>query len=159
MAYTLYPYYWAYRDDWAEILKTNSNADFIFQAFLQSGMAKMVVPVRAGYEKAVMYYLDTGAIVNSNDIITDGEDGLYQAVCDKLELETDDDGNPKIEAEWETRIPSSLVIIQNNSNPLERNGLPCSCPDKDAEANIIGGVKDGETPNQLGVIIDESNIG
>ncbi len=158
MAYTLYPYYWAERNGWGELIRSTSDADFIFQAFLQAGLSKMVVPVRAGYEKAVMFYLDTGIIVDSSAIVTDGEDGLYQSIDAALDMtEYDDEGNPvdpKPEAVWETRIPSSLVIIQKDSNPLDRDGLPCDCKE---EEDVIGGTK-GEGSNLLGVV-EASDIG
>ncbi|MGB1216342.1 MAG: hypothetical protein ACPG5P_00615, partial [Saprospiraceae bacterium] len=157
MAYELYPYSWAGEDQWKGLLGTTSKSDMIFQSFLQSGMAKMVVPVRAGYEKSMMFYLDTGVIWDGDWFVTDGMDGLYQSVSDELQIELNDEGYPVdekdnviIEAKWKTRIPTSLTVIQKYSGTLDDDGLPCACDEK----KTIADTKDGEH-HILGVVLDD----
>src|SRR4029077_692540 len=50
MAYLFYPYYWADKCSWIDLLQESEANDPVFAAFLQSGMARMVVPVRRGFE-------------------------------------------------------------------------------------------------------------
>lgn len=42
ISYIFYPYYWADKCDWADLMKSES-IDTVFQAFLQAGMARVVV--------------------------------------------------------------------------------------------------------------------
>jgi len=122
MAYMFYPYFWAEERTWGDLIKEKSSADYIFQAFLQSGMGRVTVPVRAGYEKAVLYFLDTGKIWLGKGFTLDLNSDLYKSIEQLLVVK---EGVP--EATWLTRIPSALTIIQNDSAPLDENGLPCHC--------------------------------
>lgn len=147
MAYHFLPYYWADEDEWGDLLSINTSTDHIFLAFLQAGMANVVLPVRPGLEKSVAFLLETGKLWRGNGFILDGQDDLYPAIEQHLQIEVDDEGNevayndqkqlvPVIEASWETRVPSTLTIVQDYSNPLEEEGLPCFCdPDRN---NHIG---------------------
>ena len=48
MTYTYYPYFYGAQSRWRKLTQLNDK-DPQFQSFLQSGMAKVVVPVRPGY--------------------------------------------------------------------------------------------------------------
>lgn len=121
MSYHLYPYYWAGEADWHQLIKESSTSDELFQAFLQSGMARVTVPVRMDYEFAVTYLLNTGKVWNSKNVIATGANNpLYLSIADLLKY---DEGKP--EATWHTRIPTALTIIQTDSSPLNDQGLPC----------------------------------
>lgn len=147
MAYNFLPYYWADEDEWGDLLSINTSTDPIFLAFLQAGMANIVLPVRPGLEKSVAFLLETGKLWRGNGFILDGQDDLYPAIEQNLQIELNEEGNeivygefgeqlPVIEATWETRVPSTLTIVQDYSNPLEEEGLPCFCdPDRN---NHIG---------------------
>ena len=41
MSYQFYPYYYASKGEWKKLVKQKEDADPLFQAFLQSGMARM----------------------------------------------------------------------------------------------------------------------
>lgn len=57
MNYFLYPYHWARRATWA-MRNSIQRVDPRFQAFLQAGAARVIVPVTPGYEDKVMSFLD-----------------------------------------------------------------------------------------------------
>jgi len=120
MAYLFYPYYWAARKDWKTLFKENEPADPIFQAFLQSGMSRAVVPVRPGFEDAVTYYMETGDIWNGGDLVLDNEDDLYISIAEEMQVI-----EGEVEDEWETRVPTSLTMIQKDTVGLNETGLPC----------------------------------
>jgi hypothetical protein len=42
MSYSFYPYYWANRDEWAEMYKFDSN-DAVFRSFMQAGNGNQTV--------------------------------------------------------------------------------------------------------------------
>lgn len=58
MSYFLYPYYWGRRDTWG-YRRQLKDPDPIHQNFLQSGGARVIVPVTPGYEERVLHYLST----------------------------------------------------------------------------------------------------
>lgn len=57
MNYFLYPYHWARRATWP-MRNAIQRVDPRFQAFLQAGAARVIVPVTPGYEDKVMSFLD-----------------------------------------------------------------------------------------------------
>jgi hypothetical protein len=152
MAYSFLPYYWADENEWGDLLSIDAAADHIFLAFLQSGMSNIVLPVRPGLEKSVAFFLETGRLWNGDGFVLDGQDDLYPAIDQNLQIEIDADGNeieyddkgnpiPRVESTWETRVPSTLTIVQDYNNPLAAEGLPCFC--KNDGENNIGYAPDG----------------
>lgn len=120
-----YPYYWAKRCDWKDLFQSQASNDHIFQAFLQSGMGRIMVPVREGFEDAVSFFMETGQIWNGSGIVINTDDELYLSIVDEM---TYVDGAIEGE-EWETIVPSSLTIVQDKSAKLDEEGLPCCLED------------------------------
>lgn len=126
ISYNFYPYYWGNKYNWKNMYNT-TEGDALFNSFLQSGMARVIAPVRPGFEDAVQFYLATGQIWNGGQIPVIG-DPLYMSIVDELK---DIKGTPEGKA-WITRVPTALTIIQAGSIGLEvENALPCKCDDKD----------------------------
>ncbi len=119
ISYLFYPYYWAGKCTWGELMKKESG-DPIFQAFLQSGMARVVVPVRLEFTEAVLHYLETGDIWLGNELVPGTQDDLYLSITEEMQ-----EVEGVVEDEWETRVPTSLALIQGKSAYLELEGLPC----------------------------------
>lgn len=120
-SYIFYPYYYNEKCRWYELLQTK-NSDPIFEAFLQSGMAKILVPIRPQFEKAVLWYMETGEISPECDVVPETADDRYESLLKDL-------GNQDevtVEGKWKTRIPSTLTIIQAESAYFkDEKGLPC----------------------------------
>ena len=119
MAYMFYPYFYAAKEDWKDLFQTTNGTDPIFQAFLQSGMARSVVPVRPGFEDAVNWYMATGEIWNGQGLIVDQDDEMYLSIADELQEE-----NGIVEETWETQVPTALTILQAQSQATNEYGLP-----------------------------------
>lgn len=140
-----YPYYWADRADWKTLFQTQDGNDYSFQAFLQSGMARVVVPVREGFEDAVTFFMETGQVWNGSGIVINTSDKLYLSIVDET---TNIEG--KIEGEeWETLVPTTLRILQGKSVFLNEEGLPC-CEGETTtllpDNNILNAEKPTEEP-------------
>lgn len=133
MAYIFYPYFYGDSADWDNLLLQSNGTDPIFQAFLQSGMSRMIVPVRPGFEKAVTYFMETGDIMIGEALALDRDDDLYLSIAEEMQ-QTDG----KVEKEWETRVPTALTIVQANAAPLKEEGLPC-CHNENPEDNLAYG--------------------
>lgn len=121
MAYIFYPYFYANEGDWKDLFQQQDAADPIFQTFLQSGMARTVVPVRKGFEDAVNWYMITGEIWNGEGLVVDTDDELYLSVAEEMQSI-----EGEVEGTWETRLPTSLTVIQAGSIGLNVEGLPCN---------------------------------
>lgn len=131
ISYTLYPYYYNNPCLWYELLQTKSD-DPVFEAFLQSGMAKVLVPVRPQFEKAVLWFLGTGDINTECNMVPETDDDQNLSLVQELQSQDE----VTVDGTWETRVPSTLTIIQAHSTYLEdETGLPRFC---DTEENPFG---------------------
>jgi hypothetical protein len=113
MSYNFYPYYWGSRDDWSE-LYSHENTDPLFRNFLQSGMARVIVTVRPGFEEAVNFYMQTGVIWNGGEVPVI-DDKLFLSIVDELRQP---EGKPE-GAPWSTRVPIPMTILQAGSIGLK----------------------------------------
>ncbi|TDQ28613.1 hypothetical protein [Tenacibaculum caenipelagi] len=143
MAYTFYPYFYGAEDNWDANFEYNEGSDPIFQAFLQSGMARAVVPVRPGFEEAVNWYMKTGETWLGQGMVTDMDDDLYVSVAEEMQTI-----EGEVEGTWETRVPTTLTVLQADSVVLKEGGLPCNtdCGDHtlfESSTDKIGDALDG----------------
>lgn len=96
------------------------NDDPLFRSFLQSGMARVIVTVRPGFEEAVNWYMTTGEIWNGGQVPTI-DDPMFLSIVDELRKPAGE-----VEDVWQSRVPTSLTIIQAGAAGLNVvNALPC----------------------------------
>ncbi|MFT5819845.1 MAG: hypothetical protein ACI8ZM_001070 [Crocinitomix sp.] len=132
MSSLFYPYYWAKKCDWKALFQSNDGNDHVFRAFLRSGMGRVVVPVREGFEDAVTYFMETGEIWSGIGLAISTDDELYLSIMDETTLiEGEVEGQ-----EWETVVPSTLTIVQARSALLDEEGLPCCETDEEVLATM-----------------------
>jgi hypothetical protein len=135
MSYRFYPFYWGNRQEWQQNYQKEVS-DPLFRSFLQSGMARAIVSIRPGFEEAVMYFMATGQIWNGGQVPAIGDD-LYLSIVEELK-------NPAyaIDETWETRVPTTLTILQAGSIGLVVDeGLPCDCGNDtgiETNGNVLG---------------------
>lgn len=127
-----YPYYWAKRCDWKKLFQSTDSFDHGFQAFLQSGMARVMVPIKEGYEPTVAFFMETGEVWEGTPLVIDTDDKLYLSVVDEM-----NDVEGFVEDEWQTTVPTMLTIIQDRSVGFDQGGLPCCEFDPEQEVNEI----------------------
>jgi hypothetical protein len=125
LSHVFYPYYWAKKCEWENLFQSRDNVDNVLQEFLQSGMGRVLVPVREGFEDTVVYFMETGEIWHGTGLVLDTDDELYLSIIDETTII-----EGKVEDEWETIVPTALTIIQGKSAYLENEGLPC-CENKE----------------------------
>jgi len=112
LTYLFYPYQWAGRERWEE-LQSRSSTDPLHQAFLQAGAARVVIPVRSGYEHAVGRYLESSKIpMLAPHAWRDGSNPyppIDELISDALERPGEEVavGDP-----WEVVTPTSLIYLQ-----------------------------------------------
>lgn len=151
ISYQFYHYMYADRKLWETLIKQKSTSDPLFEAFLQSGMARMTLTVTPGFEKLVMYFLDTGIVPVSSDFVPGGKEDWYRSIHSMLVVkEKTAVGKP-----WETRVPTDLVILQSDAAPLVQTGLPCACPQP---GNTTHGVAIGQSEMSGSLTLDRGLI-
>lgn len=113
MQYVCYPYFWGRRSKWHRMFSYAESADHVFKEFLQAGSARVVVPVRPGFERALLYFLATGLIWSGSDAPPLIGSPLYVSIVEELQERT---GAPKGEIPvgdpWEATVPTSLVLLR-----------------------------------------------
>ncbi len=133
MSYEYFPYMYAEQGRWKDLIKISSSSDPIFEAFLQSGMARVSLTVRPDFEQRVLFFLDTGIVPNENMFVPEGKESWYYSITNSLGV----DEKEKVGDSWETRVPTDLVILQSDAAPLDQTGLPCACKQDDEDPDGI----------------------
>lgn len=163
MSYSFYPFYWAGKNSWKQKYQFDESIDPTFRSFIQSGMARVMVTVRPGFEEAVQHFMATGIIWSGGKVPVIGS-SMYLSVADDLKQRPA--GTPEGKA-WLTRVPTALTILQAGSAGLKvEKALPCDCanindfenPDMipcadnfELNQNLVGGpeVTESGEPQQL----------
>ncbi|MDQ0783947.1 hypothetical protein [Chryseobacterium sp. W4I1] len=126
LSYNLYPYYWGSKQNWLNLYQSE-DTDPLFRAFMQSGMARVVVTVRPGFEETVQFYLATGKIWNGGEVPVIGDE-LYLSIADEMK----EPKGLKQGKAWITRLPTALNILQAESIGLKvKHALPFSTENPD----------------------------
>jgi hypothetical protein len=117
MLYLYYPYFWGRKKYWNDHLQLD-DADPEFAAFLGAGAARVTLPVRKNYERAVAAFMTTGKIPSEADLLSITT-GLYVPFFTEM---MGDDGPPDAAVpygdpplEWEIRVPTTLVKIRTDN--------------------------------------------
>jgi hypothetical protein len=87
MLYIFYPYFWGNKDEWVTISQIVDD-DPLYTRFLQAGSARVQVPVRPGFEKSMLHFLNGNGIWYGEVTLVNSEDGqldpLYVSILDEL---------------------------------------------------------------------------
>src|SRR5690606_33030185 len=57
ISYSFFPFYWGPRNEWQTKYQFDASNDPTFRAFMQAGLARVIVTVTPGFEEAVQLYL------------------------------------------------------------------------------------------------------
>ncbi len=132
IAYVLYPYYWGRRELWLERFRL-TNVDPLFLSFLQAGYARVVVPVRIGFEQAVQFYLNAGLPWLGGDLPVVGDSSqnpLYLDVAEEIKALTgggeEGDLDVPIGDPWEYVLPTSTILLREDGKLPEWHRIDSS---------------------------------
>lgn len=112
MTYRFYDYFWGRKTQWMKDLLLEDKNDQ-FRSFLSAGSARVVLPVRPGFEKLVANYFETGVIANEDDLpnLTSPE---YLPILAEIKEELEAPGTEKSYGDpWSVTVPTTLVILQS----------------------------------------------
>jgi hypothetical protein len=112
LTYQFYPYFWGRKSQWVAN-STESDDDPIFESFLRSGSARALLPVRPGYVKAVLYYLDTGEIWNGGEAPALDEELQVSIAEENAEAQDLSSSQRRPYGKpWTYTLPTSLIKLQ-----------------------------------------------
>jgi hypothetical protein len=115
--YITYPYFWGDKNNWISKLTIN-DPDPVFDEFLKSGFARVVVPARPGFHNAIDHFMRFGEPWNGGPLPPVTSD-VYIPIADEL---AERSGRPDQETPqgepWEVVLPTTLVKLRND------DGLP-----------------------------------
>jgi hypothetical protein len=114
--WVFYPYFWARKTTWVDrFLKQEIDPEFL--EFLHAGSARVVVPVRPGFELAVTHFLETGKLWGGEGEPPQINSPMYVSIVDEIrERSGAPKGETPIGEPWETRVPTGLVLVRPNSD-------------------------------------------
>lgn len=111
--YVFYPYFWARPGGWADRFHAR-NMDAELEEFLKAGYARVVVPVRVGFDAAVSYFMQEGKVWNDEGEPPIGHP-LYKPIVDEIKERTGGDlGEVPVGEPWETRLPTAAVLVRRD---------------------------------------------
>jgi hypothetical protein len=113
LMHTCYPYYWARPLRWQELLLTQ-DADPQFEAFLKAGAARVVVPVRPGFEAALAHYHETGDVWMGEEI-PDMYGDHYLSIIEEIKAANRAPGQEVCVDQWEVTLPTTLVLLKEDA--------------------------------------------
>jgi hypothetical protein len=112
IVYFFYPYYWADKQTWAQRSLYDDSDDPVFADFLRAGGARVVFPVRPGFESAIVHYLETGLIWDGGDP-PDISSSLYLPIVQEVaEAEQRPGDEVPVGDPWDVRVPTELVKLR-----------------------------------------------
>lgn len=115
LVYFFYPYFWGWKPGWSHRMLLD-DVDPLFADFLRAGAARVVFPVRPGFEAAVLHYLETGEIWSGGPA-PDVTDPLYVPIIKEIQEATGAPGNEVPQGEpWLVHLPTTLAKLRPNDD-------------------------------------------
>lgn len=112
MTYIFYPYFWGKKEGWIDRILQNE-VDPVYKEFLKSGAARVVVPVRPGFDSAVLHYLETGQLWNGLDEPPEVSSPLFVSLVEEVKSRTGNfEEETAVGEPWDVVVPTSLVKLR-----------------------------------------------
>jgi hypothetical protein len=125
--FTYYPYFWGRQAKWGELILIQ-DIDPQFEAFLKAGAARVVIPVRPGFEAALAHYQETGDIWMGEEM-PDMFSEYYVSIIEEIKSRNFAPGTEVCVAEWDVKLPTTLVMLKEDENlPQWEPTIDCSLP-------------------------------
>jgi hypothetical protein len=113
MVYFFYPYFWGRKAGWYDKVLLE-DTDPQFAEFLKAGAARVVFPVRPGFEQAVANFLDGGVIWNGDDVPVTSP--LYLPITEEIKQSQGAPGTEVPQGDpWDVKLPTTLVLLKEDS--------------------------------------------
>ena len=112
MNYFFYPYFWGGKPTWYDRVLVVDD-DSLFADFLGAGQARVVVPVRRGFEDDIQYFLQSGRQLWGGAPLQDVHALDYLPIAREIQdAEHPDVGTPG--EWWELNLPTNQVYLRDD---------------------------------------------
>jgi hypothetical protein len=115
MTYIFYPYFWGRKNNWLTITSLTDENDPLFERFLHAGYARVVVPVRRGFEEYASGFCGYFSwLADMNPQYAPGVDApWFVSIADELrwQNETPQDDPNRVVGHYLQYVPTNLVCI------------------------------------------------
>jgi hypothetical protein len=116
MQWVFYPYFWARKTTWIDRF-SKQDVDPEFLEFLKAGAARVVAPVRPGFEVAVTHFIETGKIWGGEGEPPQINSPLYVSIVDEIRERTGaPQGEIAVGEPWDVRVPTALVLVREEGD-------------------------------------------
>lgn len=123
LMFIYYPYFWGTKAKWGELIAIQ-DLDPEFEAFLKAGAARVVIPVRPGFEAALAHFHETGDVWMGEEI-PDMFSSQYVTIIAEIKARNAEPEDEVCVAEWDVRLPTTLVMLKEDADLPE--WTPTSC--------------------------------
>jgi hypothetical protein len=124
MMWHLYPYFWGHTPKWGLVQKKGANRlssmvlpghdDPEFAQFMNSGYARVVVPVRVGFTDALHHFLSTGELWAGGALPIAGDASYLPIAVEIAESLQRPEAETPYGAAWTYEIPTTLIRIRKD---------------------------------------------
>ncbi|SHH72129.1 hypothetical protein SAMN04488109_4955 [Chryseolinea serpens] len=112
MMYVYYPYFWSQPARWGELILIQ-DINPKFEEFLKAGAARVVVPVRPGFEAPVAHFQETGEVWMGK-AMPDMFSEQYVSIINEINERNFAPGEEKCMVEWDVKLPTTLVMLKED---------------------------------------------
>ena len=116
MQYIFYPYYWNQKDEWFN-LALREDPDYLFALFLRAGAARVVVPVRPGFEASFLYFLQTGQPWNGGSVPQVWNSNYVSIATEIAAMDNQPVSETLVPPTWIMRVPTTLTMLRPPITP------------------------------------------
>ena len=119
MTYLFYPYFWGRKQHWVDAIHLD-DTDPLFAKFLRAGSGRVQVPVRPGYEEALLHFLESDGVIWEGGDPPHVDDDLYVSILEELRVARGIEGTDGVGTVSLTE-GSATVIGQGTDFSAERD--------------------------------------
>jgi len=97
---------------------------------MQAGAARVVIPVRPGFEAALAHYHETGDIWMGEEM-PDMFGDQYVSIIEEIKARNYEPADEICVAEWDVRLPTTLVMLKDDATlPEWESTVKCGPPEE-----------------------------
>jgi hypothetical protein len=111
MSWRYYPYFWGRKPMWLDRLLLD-DADSEFRDFLRAGSARVLVPVRPGFEPAVAHFMDTGDVPTVAELGQITSPQYLPLLTETMGMTRSIEEAVPVGDPWEVRLPTTLLKLR-----------------------------------------------
>jgi hypothetical protein len=159
MTYLFYPYFWSNKKEWV-MLSMLDDPDPLYTRFLQAGYARVEVPIRLGFESAMLSFLSGAQVwLAEGEFVTDDKiDPEYLSVAEEFRSQT---GNNLLNGKGRLKVENNSPNVSGTETEFNKDD------DENRQIMIAGRnyvIKEVQSPTSITLTskylgVNDSNAG